>query len=201
VARARLIAAAVGLAALAGPRAALAHATNTGFGPFYDGLAHLFVTPEDLLTVVAVTLLAALHGKAAGRRAVVTLPAAWLVGMGAGTALGVPPGLGWVMLLLMIVLGLLVAMDRRLSVTTVSSLAVLAGVLHGYGNGAAGAEARLGALFVAGIACGVFVLVTLVGGHVVSLRASWSRVAVRVAGSWITAIGLLMLGWTARGGA
>lgn len=200
MARSRLIAAVAGLVTLAGPRAALAHATNTGFGPFYDGLAHLFVTPEDLLTVVAVALLAALHGKAAGRRAVLMLPAAWLVGMGAGAALGEPPGLGWVILLLMIVLGVLVAADRRLSATLILGIAVSAGVLHGYGNGAAGAEARLGALFVAGIACGVFVLVTLVGGHVTSLRASWTRVAVRVAGSWITAIGLLMLGWTVRGG-
>lgn len=200
MARARLIAAVVGLTALAAPRAAFAHATNTGFGPFYDGLAHLFVTPEDLLTTVAVALLAALHGKAAGRRAVFTLPAAWLVGMGAGTVLGEPPGLAWVVLLLMVTLGVLVAVDRRLPEIVLLGAAVLAGVLHGYGNGAAGAEARLGALFVAGVACGVFVLVTLVGGHVVSLRASWARVAVRVAGSWITAIGLLMLGWTVRAG-
>ncbi len=64
-----------------------------------------------------------------------------------------------------------------------------------------GAEAGLGALFVAGVTTAVFVLVTLLGGHVVSLRAAWARVAVRVAGSWITAIGLLMLGWTARAGA
>jgi hypothetical protein len=27
---------------------ARAHLVNTGFGPFDDGLTHLFVTPEDL---------------------------------------------------------------------------------------------------------------------------------------------------------
>ena len=32
---------------------AQAHLMNTGFGPFYDGLTHLFVTPEDLLPVIA----------------------------------------------------------------------------------------------------------------------------------------------------
>ena len=37
------------------------------------------------------------------------------------------------------------------------------------------------------------------GALVVSLRAQWARVTVRVAGSWITAIGLLMLGRTYRG--
>ena len=101
----------------------------------------------------------------------------------------------------MIALGVLVATDRQLPAGFVLGLAVLAGLVHGYTNGFSGAEARLGALFVTGIACGVFVLVSLVGGQVVSLRASWSRTAVRVAGSWITAIGLLMLGWTFRQGA
>jgi hypothetical protein len=31
------------------------------------------------------------------------------------------------------------------------------------------------------------------------VRAAWGRVAVRVAGSWLTAAGILMLGWLARG--
>jgi hypothetical protein len=33
---------------------------------------------------------------------------------------------------------------------------------------------------------------------VVAIRAPWGRIAVRVAGSWIVAIGLLLLGWTLR---
>ena len=32
----------------------------------------------------------------------------------------------------------------------------------------------------------------------VALRAPWARIAVRVAGSWIVAIGLLLLGWSFR---
>jgi hypothetical protein len=30
----------------------------------------------------------------------------------------------------------------------------------------------------------------------VSLERPWTRIAVRVAGSWIVAVGLLYLGWT-----
>jgi hypothetical protein len=44
----------------------------------------------------------------------------------------------------------------------------------------------------------VFTLVALAGSLVVPLRATWSRVAVRVAGSWIAAIGLLLVGWGLR---
>ena len=41
-------AAALGLASQAD-----AHLMTTGLGPFYDGFTHLFLTPEDLLPVLA----------------------------------------------------------------------------------------------------------------------------------------------------
>ena len=47
----------------------------------------------------------------------------------------------------------------------------------------------------------VFTLVALAASFVVPLRAAWARVAVRVAGSWIAAIGLLLIGWGVRSGA
>jgi hypothetical protein len=50
-----------------------------------------------------------------------------------------------------------------------------------------------------GLTSGVFVLIVLAAAFVVQLRAQWARIAVRVAGSWIAASGLLMLGWSFRG--
>ena len=61
-------------------------------------------------------------------------------------------------------------------------------------------QAPSGVLGMAGIASALFVVVALLAGPVVALRAAWARVVVRVAGSWIAAIGLLMLGWTVRMG-
>jgi hypothetical protein len=43
------------------------------------------------------------------------------------------------------------------------------------------------------------VILALVSAAVVALRRPWARIAVRVAGSWIAAIGLLLLGWTLSG--
>jgi len=37
-------------------------------------------------------------------------------------------------------------------------------------------------------------------GNAATLRALWARVVVRVAGSWIAASGLFMLGWAVRRG-
>jgi hypothetical protein len=44
-----------------------------------------------------------------------------------------------------------------------------------------------------------FVLVALASALVIALREPWVRVAVRVTGSWVAAVGLLILGWSLRG--
>jgi urease accessory protein len=46
----------------------------------------------------------------------------------------------------------------------------------------------------------LFVTVALAAALVVAIWAPWARIAVRVAGSWIAAVGLLMLGWSLRAG-
>jgi len=44
----------------------------------------------------------------------------------------------------------------------------------------------------------IFALIALAAAFVLRLRAQWARIGVRVAGSWIAASGLLMLGWAVR---
>ena len=56
-----------------------------------------------------------------------------------------------------------------------------------------------GVVGLAGIVSAVFVALTLIAAFVVSLEPQWARVTVRVSGSWIAAIGLLMLGWSLQG--
>jgi hydrogenase/urease accessory protein HupE len=180
------------------PGRASAHLVNSGLGPFYDGVAHLFVTPEDVLVVVATALLAGLRDKQCGRFVLFGLPLAWLAGAVAGQRAQLAAELPIVSAALLIALGALVAADRRLPGRFVVGLAMAVGLVHGFLNGAALAAASSGGLAVGGTVCAVFVVVALVVGQVVSLRKEWARIAVRVAGSWIGAIGLLMLGWAAR---
>ncbi len=54
----------------------------------------------------------------------------------------------------------------------------------------------IGLVRILGTVGTLFALVSLVTGLVVSLERPWTRIAVRVAGSWIVAVGLLYLGWT-----
>ncbi len=184
---------------LASASPASAHLMNTGLGPFYDGLAHPFVTPEDLLPVIGLTLLASLRGPRFGRTVLFALPAAWLAGTLAGRVLGAHATVPAATAVLTIALGGLAAADRNLPLSTITALAILLGLVNGAFNGMELAAARAGALPAAGAACALFVLVALLAGSLTGLRAPWSRIVLRVAGSWIAAAGLFMLGWTLRG--
>ena len=181
------------------PSPAEAHLVTTGLGPIYDGISHVLMSPDDLVPILALALLAGLNGPAAGRRALFALTGAWLVGGMVGFLFGHPIVPGTVTTASFLVIGGLTAADRRLSPTVVTALAIMVGLLHGWLNGAGIAESQREALGLAGIASAIFVLVAIASAFVVSLRVDWMRVAVRVAGSWVAAIGLLMLGWSLRG--
>jgi hydrogenase/urease accessory protein HupE len=175
-----------------------AHLNTTGMGPIYDGLMHFLMSPEDFVPVLALALLAGLRGAAYGRRALFVLPVAWLLGGLAGlSAAAANPhpfiAAGWFLLL-----GGLLAADAKLSLRVTTALAALLGLYHGYLNGTGMGLFETAAVALLGLVFAVFVLVALAAAFVVRLRAEWARIAVRVAGSWIAASGLLMLGWAVR---
>jgi len=177
-----------------------AHMNSTGLGPSYDGLMHFLLSPEDIGPVLALALLGGLRGADNGRRAMFVLPAAWFVGGlvgAAATSVGAHPIVSacWFLLL-----GGLLAADAKLSLRATAALASLVGVYHGYMNGAGLGVSGTSVVVLLGLVFGVFVLATFAAAFVVRLRAPWARIGVRVAGSWIAAIGLLMLGWAARKG-
>jgi hydrogenase/urease accessory protein HupE len=175
-----------------------AHLMNSGFGPFYDGLAHPLISPDDLLPAIAVTLLAGLGGARSGRFVLATLPAAWLAGMVAGWAMGLPAAPAWLTAVVTALLGVLVASDLRPPLALVIAVAAALGLMHGYDNGHDLAATTGALLGIVGIACSLFAVVSLLAGQVAVLRAQWARLAVRIAGSWIAAIGMLMFGWSFR---
>jgi len=174
---------------------------NTGLGPFYDGLAHLFVTPEDLLPVLALSLYSGLRGPRFGRAALFALPAAWLLGTIAGRLFHPHPAWPILSAILTILLGALAAADRPLPLPAVAALAAALGLWNGAWNGIELARARAGLFGNAlGIASAAFAVVAIFAALAASVRIPWARIAVRVAGSWIAAAALLMLGWSLRRG-
>jgi len=175
-----------------------AHLNTTGMGPFYDGLMHFLMSPEDIVPVLALALWSGLRGAAYGRRALFTLPVAWLAGafLGLSTANAVIHPIiaaAWFLLL-----GGLLAADAKLSLRVTTALAAFLGLYHGYLNGTGMGQPMSAVVVLLGLVFAIFVLVALAAAFVVRLQAQWARIAVRVAGSWIAASGLLMLGWAVR---
>ena len=66
------------------PTAADAHLVTTGLGPVYDGVSHVLVSPDDLVPIFAMALVAGLNGPLASRRTLFVLTGSWLVGGVAG---------------------------------------------------------------------------------------------------------------------
>ena len=134
--------------------AAAAHLVNTDLGPFYGGLVPPLTAPR------------------AGRGCLVLLSATGV----AGTSSPEPSTL--------LILGLLVAVNWHLPTGMTEGLSLIFGVTHGPANGAAAVAAGVSRdLFVTGLLTAGVVLATLVPALVLSLRAAWSQVAVRVVGN------------------
>ena len=179
------------------PSYASAHLVTTGLGTVYDGIGHLVMTPEDLIPALAIAFFAGLRGAAPGRRALFILPLAWFVGGLLGVIIeGLPtlPVAG----ISFFILGVLVAADLNLSQKWFTAIVIVVGLVHGVLNGVALKEGA-GILGLIGIMATLFVIIAIVSAFIVSLEKPWTRIVVRVVGSWVAAIGMLMFGWLMRG--
>jgi len=174
-----------------------AHLVTTGLGPVYDGIGHLVMTPEDLIPVLAIALFAGLRGAAPGRRALFILPLAWFVGGLLGVFVEGLPTVP-IAAISFLFLGVLVAADLNLSQKWFTAVVIVVGFVHGVLNGVALKESAE-ILGLIGIMATLFVIVAIVSATIVSLKKAWARIVVRVAGSWVAAMGMLMFGWLLRG--
>lgn len=182
------------------PGVAEAHLINTSCGPFYDGFCHPFVTPADLLIVLALALFAGSAGPAAGRHILFLLTVSWLVGMVIGqiwldSSFTLPVALSAAGSLLV---ALLVAADLRSPRVLLGLLGVTIGVGLGLSNGAEFRSVNDGRLALAGNLTCLFVVTTWVTALAVKNDQGWRHIVIRVAGSWIAAASLLMIGWEFR---
>lgn len=179
------------------PAAAFAHLVTTGMGPVYDGIGHLLLTPEDLVPVIALSLYCGMRGARAGRYAMFMLPLAWLLGGLVGLNLDLDVTIP-VPALSFLLLGGLIAADAKLPDQLIGPMTAMIGLLHGVLNGLV-LKSGPGGPALLGIMGALFVLVAIMSAFVVSLERSWTRIVVRVMGSWVAASGMLMIGWYFRG--
>jgi hypothetical protein len=187
----------VGGTALATP--AEAHLVTTGLGPFYDGITHLVVSPSDIMLVVGLALLAGLGGAERGRAVVATVPLAWIAGGLTGLLASQEVVLPLLVATILFTVGVLIAVNLSLPKGVAIFLALLTGGAFGALNGTALAAAGTGFLGLVGIVTAASVILFLLSAAAISATKPWRQIVVRVAGSWIAAIAILMLGWSFAG--
>jgi len=175
--------------------AANAHLVNTRFGNFYDGMLHPLTALEHMIPWLAIGLLIGLQPRA-GRWMLLTFP----IGLALGTILAMlAPGLGFVTAINLgsfILLGAFVALAAPLPPAVLGALALALGISHGYSNGLAMNAATNPWLFTPGAVTVGYLVVLMAAAATAAVSRKWSaaRIVVRAAGSWIFAIGVLMLG-------
>jgi hydrogenase/urease accessory protein HupE len=188
---------------LSAPAIAEAHIVSTRLGDFFAGALHPLTDPADLLCWVALGLLAARAGARSARWLVVAVPLALMAGV-ALASLHAVPGAGVIAGVLLVGLGAVLALDRVLGLPALLIVAVATMLLRGVANAAGVSDTTDFVLYVLGVGGIGYVVMTLFMavsvGFVEPARAGgWRLVALRVAGSWIAAIGLMLGGFALRG--
>jgi hypothetical protein len=190
----RLIAASLALV----PIPAAAHLASTGLGPVYDGAYHFALSPEQFLPIAALALFAGRRGPAQARLVLFALPIGWLAAAFAGIA--PPADLQPVLTALaLLATGGLLAADAVLPRAATGLAALLLGGICGGADHAASSLDPPSVPATLGGAAAIFVLVALIASLALPLRRAWTLIAVRVAGSWMAALGLLLAGWSIHG--
>lgn len=174
-----------------------AHSTVKGVGDLYAGLLHVVTGLEHVLPFIALSILAGQRGlKSQAEAVLLVFPVALM--LGAAAALWIPPvpGLAFFNVASAILLGGLVASAWPLPAVVFYGLVVLFGLSHGFANGEAITGSIKAYLFVLGIGLAGLAIVaygTLMVDFLLRRKVGWMTIAVRVAGSWIAAIGVLVL--------
>ena len=182
-------------ATLLAPGIAQAHTVSASLGDFYGGGLHLLSSPEQLLAVVGVGLLLGQGDRdAAHKRVVLALPPALAAGVLATALVGPWPETPWVGAGLLVMLGGLVAAALHPPRAALAALIVLVGVACGLANGPALTPATDVRLFIPGVALAGFLVALYAMLLAQAARPFWATIALRIAGSWIAATGLLVLG-------
>jgi hydrogenase/urease accessory protein HupE len=182
----------LGAVALLAPSLAAAH-VMPGVGDFYSGMLHPLLSLDQLVPLAALSLLAGQQNRNLAVTALIAFPAALAAAARAGLAVRQPSFLFVASAAAMAILGVLIAVSRPLPHFAVAALAIAVGVVEGLavsGEISPGVEPLR---FIAGAALTGLVMVAYGIGLVRRLRAEWMRIAVRAAGSWVAAIGVMVL--------
>ncbi len=176
---------------------AQAHLVDTRLGDFYGGMLHPLTAFEEILPWLALAILAAFQGPKRARWLLAVFPLGLLAGGILSLVLPNPPFIPAVSVALIAITGLAVAAAVNVPLPVLIGLAAVMGLVHGYQNGRDMTVTTDQLLFVSGVtAIGYAVVTMATAGAIAFLKGAggWRAIALRASGSWVAAVGILVLG-------
>jgi urease accessory protein len=177
------------------PRVAYAHdGTNLGLGGFLSGLVHPVLGYDHLLAMLSVGIISA----QIGGRAIWTVPSTFVTVMAVGGVLGlINIGLTVTELgiaVSLVILGLVIAAERRIPILTVMIGVGFFAIFHGYAHGAEIPDTAEPFLYAFGFLVGT-ALIHIAGVVIGDISRHYERgkIALRIGGVLIALVGLLFI--------
>jgi hydrogenase/urease accessory protein HupE len=127
------------------------------------------------------------------RNCLVAFSSSLLIGVITGTYLPESRFIFYLSIFSLIITGGIVTIQLKPSMFWVIIIAVLLGLIQGLANGSALGNGIRVINYVSGVTAVGVVLVTIFSGLGLTLVKSWQKIAIRVAGSWIAAVGIIYL--------
>lgn len=187
------------VAALLYPSAAHAHSPIKDIGTFYNHFLHPLVVPSHALLLIAMALLLGQQGRDVARVGIISLGLAFAVALAAVTIGGLHGEQEWMLLAGALVVASAVSLGWRIPSPLIACLAVGAGAAIGFDSAISTTDLRESALAVSGLMVGVLYLTIVIAGLTVAIEKHWQRIAIRVAGSWILAVSIMVLALSIAG--
>ncbi|WP_211452663.1 HupE/UreJ family protein [Collimonas antrihumi] len=189
------------IALSAWPSLAHAHAAFVGIGDFYAGVLHPITSPEHIMLLLALGLLAGQNGRQRCCFLLAVFPVAVLAGAIVSRHWMVPQSMFAINVSTVIAAGIFLAIGRQQPRSVLGLFAAFAGITFGMANGSAIEGQMAPAAFFSGMTAVAFLTlayVTAAGDSLLRLRQGWINIGLRVAGSWAIAIGVLVLSLASR---
>ena len=166
---------------------------------FYGGAAHPWINLESSLLLITACLWLVQWNRLGDPRPLIAFSTALISGTAVGALLHLPlppPVLGYSLVMLA---GLLVAgklkIRRNASVSIVFVLCFYAGMTAGAD---AAVDVKSPLLFLSGVSIGAVLVPLIIAGMLVDRKSSLVIVGIRIVGSWVAAIGLMLLAFSLR---
>jgi urease accessory protein len=175
------------------PSKGFAHLANGRFGDFYAGSFHLLTAIEHVIPLIALGLIAGQQGKKVSRSYVIVIPLALVIGTYIGINFSGNNFSIYVNSFSFLIIGILIAWNMQLPNWLLILIASIFSITLGYSNGTAFELTLSKFNYTIGVAVAGLIVTSIFAGIVLSLKKDWQKIAVRVAGSWIAAIGLITL--------